>query len=160
MRHRTRLLRPGAGVIDLRRGGAGGARRAGRRSSRPGQAAAVGRLALDRRQLRPRDLGRLARPGVLRWQASAFVSPFEFPVDRVNAIHWPPPAASAKPDGDFCFELAGGDVVFGALVALDDKQAELDIPRIGRLQVRSLDRSIESIAGAAAPTSSIWGRTA
>ncbi len=44
-----------------------------------------------------------------------------------------------KPDGDFCFELAGGDILFGTLVALDDKQAELDIPRIGRLHV---ERSI------------------
>jgi len=75
------------------------------------------------------------RPGVLRWQAAAFVAPFEFPVSRVNAIHWPPPAALPKPAGDFCFELAGGDVVFGSLAALDDKGAELDVPRIGRLHV-------------------------
>ena len=33
-----------------------------------------------------------------------------------------------KPTGDFCFELAAGDVLFGSLVALDDKQAELDVP--------------------------------
>lgn len=32
-------------------------------------------------------------PGTLRWQAAAFVTPFEFQVDSVNAIHWPPPAA-------------------------------------------------------------------
>ena len=83
----------------------------------------------------PGDLDDSTRPGVFRWQASAFVSPFEFPVNRVNAIHWPPPAAIAKPHGDYCFELAGGDILFGTLVALDDKQAELDIPRIGRLQV-------------------------
>ena len=75
------------------------------------------------------------QPGVFRWQASAFVSPFEFPVNRVNAIHWPPPAAIASPEGDYCFELAGGDVLFGTLVALDDKGAVLDLPRIGRLQV-------------------------
>ena len=87
----------------------------------------------------PGDLVDSARPGVLRWQASAFVSPFEFPVDRINAIHWPPPAALPKPEGDYCFELAGGDVVFGTLVALDHKHAELEIPRIGRLR---LDRSI------------------
>ena len=87
----------------------------------------------------PGDLDDSTRPGVFRWQASAFVSPFEFPVNRVNAIHWPPPAALPKPEGDYCFELAGGDILFGTLVALDDKQAELDIPRIGRLQV---ERSI------------------
>jgi peroxiredoxin len=83
----------------------------------------------------PGDLDESTKPGVFRWQASAFVSSFEFPVNRVNAIHWPPPATIAKPEGDYCFELAGGDILFGTLVALDDKQAELDIPRIGRLRV-------------------------
>ena len=83
----------------------------------------------------PGDLDDSNKPGVFRWQASAFVSPFEFPVNRVNAIHWPPPADIARPEGDYCFELAGGDMLFGTLVALDDKQAVLDIPRFGRLQV-------------------------
>jgi peroxiredoxin len=77
-----------------------------------------------------------ARPGVLRWQAQGFVSPFEFSASRVSAVHWPPPAAMPKPGGDYCFELAGGDVLFGILVALDDKEAELDVPRIGRLHVQ------------------------
>ncbi len=74
-------------------------------------------------------------PGVLGWHAAGFVSPFEFPLTRVNAIHWPPPASLPKPSGDFCFELAAGDVLFGSLIALNDKEAELDVPRIGRLHV-------------------------
>ena len=53
-------------------------------------------------------------------------------MDRLNAVHWPPPATPPQPEGEFCFELAGGDVVFGALLALDDKSAEIDVPRIGR----------------------------
>ena len=36
------------------------------------------------------------RPGVLRWQAASFVSPFEFAVKDVNAIQWPPPATLAQ----------------------------------------------------------------
>jgi thiol-disulfide isomerase/thioredoxin len=76
-----------------------------------------------------------ARSGVLRWQASAFVSPFEFPLDRVNAVHWPPPQQVPKPTGDYCFELAGGDILFGTLISLDQKQAEISIPRLGRLRV-------------------------
>src|SRR5207253_4225375 len=60
-----------------------------------------------------------ARPGVLRWQAASFVSPFDFAVTEVNAIQWPPPAVLPKPTGDFCFELAGGDVLFGSLVDLN-----------------------------------------
>ncbi len=43
---------------------------------------------------------------------------------------------SHKPTGDFCFELAAGDVLFGSLLGLDDKKAELDMPRLGRLHVR------------------------
>ena len=83
----------------------------------------------------PGQLGDSTRAGVFRWQGSAFVSPFEFPATRINAIHWPPAKEGPKPDGDFCFELAGGDVVFGALIAMDDKQAELVVPRIGRLRI-------------------------
>src|SRR6266478_3491662 len=50
-----------------------------------------------------------AQPGMLRWQAGSFVSPFDFGVSEVNAIQWPAPAELSKPAGDFCFELAGGD---------------------------------------------------
>jgi len=82
--------------------------------------------------------GRIAdspRPGYLRWQAVDFVSPFEFSLSRVNAVHWTPPATPPRPSGDFCFGLAAGDVLFGSLAALDDKEVELDIPRIGRMHV-------------------------
>ncbi len=75
-------------------------------------------------------------PAVLRWQAASFVSPFDFAWNEVNAIQWPPPATQPKPTGDFCFELAAGDVLFGSLLALDDKQAELDVPRLGRIHIQ------------------------
>jgi hypothetical protein len=81
------------------------------------------------------ELAESSRSGVFCWQASGFVSPFQFLVNRVNAIHWPPPASAPKPSGDFCFELAGGDILFGALNALDRKQAELDISGLGRLHI-------------------------
>ncbi len=74
--------------------------------------------------------------GVLRWQAASFVAPFEFGIKDVNAIQWPPPATLDRPAGDFCFELAAGDVVFGSLLGLDDRQIELEIPRLGRIHVR------------------------
>jgi peroxiredoxin len=76
------------------------------------------------------------RPGVLRWRAQGFVAPFEFAINRVRVVHWPPPRVMTNPAGDFCFELAGGDVLFGSLLAFDDKQVELDVPRIGRLHVQ------------------------
>jgi hypothetical protein len=118
---------------------AGAAPRAASAADQPAAAAPPAVLHLTDGSFLPGSLVDTARPGVLRWQASSFVSPFDFPGDRVNAIHWPPPAVVPKPDGELCFELAGGDVVFGSLISLTEKQAELEIPRIGRLK---LDRSI------------------
>jgi len=77
------------------------------------------------------------RPGVIRWQPNGRVSPLEFPLSRLSAIHWPAPATWPKPGGDLCFELAGGDVLFGSMVAFDGKEAALDVPRVGRLHVRT-----------------------
>src|SRR5689334_1558563 len=31
-----------------------------------------------------------AEPGILRWQATPFVAPFDLFMSGVNAIHWPP----------------------------------------------------------------------
>ncbi len=74
--------------------------------------------------------------GSLRWQSAPLAAPREFAWKEVTAIQWPPPAAQPKPTGEFCFELAAGDVLFGSLLALDDRQAELDIPRLGRMRVQ------------------------
>ncbi|HEY2838352.1 MAG TPA: TlpA disulfide reductase family protein [Pirellulales bacterium] len=73
--------------------------------------------------------------GAIRWQARSFTSPFEFPVGSVNSIHYPLPAKPIKPDGDLCFELSGGDVLFGSLLKLDGTTAEIDAPPFGRLRV-------------------------
>ncbi len=82
------------------------------------------------------DIRASARPDVLRWQAASSGTASDFAWNEVNAIEWPPPATQPKPDGDFCFELAGGDVLFGSLLALDDQRAELDVPRLGRIHVQ------------------------
>ncbi len=76
--------------------------------------------------------------GMFRWQAEAFTSPFEFPRDEVLSIRFPAVEKSPKAVGALGFELSGGDVLFGSVVALDDKAAELDVARLGRLRV---DRS-------------------
>jgi peroxiredoxin len=77
-----------------------------------------------------------SQPGVLRWQAAPFVAPFEFAIRNVNTIQWPPPAKLDRPTGDFCFELAAGDVLFGSLIGIDEKKVELAIPRLGRIHVQ------------------------
>ena len=71
--------------------------------------------------------------GVFRWQPVEPDSPRDFAWKDVNAIEWPP--QPAQPTGDFRFELAAGDVLFGSLLALNEQQAELDVPRLGRVHV-------------------------
>ncbi len=80
----------------------------------------------------PRDSD---RPGTLRWQSPAFATPFDFSLDGVASIRFPVAEKGPRPAGAFGFELTGGDVLYGSLVALDDKAAELDVPKLGRLKV-------------------------
>jgi thiol-disulfide isomerase/thioredoxin len=82
------------------------------------------------------QLQNCSKPGVLCWQGDAFVVPFEFDMKRVNAAYFPDPIKPARPVGEYCFELASGDVVFGSLLNLTRDEAELDVPSVGRLHVR------------------------
>ena len=73
------------------------------------------------------------------------MTPFDFRLNAVNAVHWPPAATVPKPTGRYCFELVGGDLLFGELVGLEAELAVLDVPWSGRLhvrrsQVRRIDR--------------------
>ncbi len=68
---------------------------------------------------------------MFRWQAEAFTSPFEFPRDEVLSIRFPAIEKSPKAVGALGFELSGGDVLYGSLVNLDEKTAELDVARLG-----------------------------
>ena len=77
------------------------------------------------------------KAGNLRWRALGFVDPFDFPAAALTSIHWPPPAAAVRPDSEMSFDLAGGDLVFGRLVALGQKKVEIDAPGIGKI---TLDR--------------------
>ncbi len=74
-------------------------------------------------------------PRTLRWQAPAFSTPFDFAATGVGAVYWPAPPRLPEPEGDWAFELAGGDALFGGLIALDDEAAELETTRLGRLRI-------------------------
>jgi peroxiredoxin len=100
-------------------------------------------LSLDDNGFAAGDLAPSDKPGVVCWQAAGFVAPFEFKLGRVNAVHWTPAEKPVKPKGEFCFELGGGDVVFGTLAGLNASEAQLELPRIGRMHVeRSAIRRI------------------
>jgi thiol-disulfide isomerase/thioredoxin len=78
------------------------------------------------------------RAGELCWQGTSFVEPFDFKLGVVESVQFPAPAAGepVRPAALSCFELAGGDVLFGALVELDDQTAVVDAPELGRFHIR------------------------
>src|SRR5208337_3080340 len=83
----------------------------------------------------PGELIASSQPDLIRWQSTAFTAPFDLPLKAVTAVHFSVPAELPTATGDYCFELAGGDVVFGSLLAMNDMEAELEIARLGRLHV-------------------------
>ena len=107
-------------------------------------------LTLDDGGFAAGELADCDRPGILRWQAAGFVSPFEFKLARVNAVHWAPDEKPAKAEGEYCFELGAGDVVFGTLASLDSGIVQIDVPRIGACRC-SVHRSAGFIGGERVP---------
>jgi len=85
----------------------------------------------------------------LRMQGSAFAAPLDFPLGAVSAVSFlerrgPRP----RPDGLYCLELEGGDVLSGALVGLSNQEARLDVPGPGLLRVhRSAIQRISHLRG-------------
>lgn len=82
------------------------------------------------------ELKKSASPDVVRWQGTSFTLPFEFSRHVVNAVHYPRMAEPPKPTGEYCFELAAGDVLFGDLINLTNDQAELEVARFGRIHLK------------------------
>ena len=84
----------------------------------------------------PGELKGSEQPSVLRWQSSRCTQPFEFSLGGVNAVQYLVPSKLPKPTGEYCLELAAGDVLFGELLALTDEAAEVEVARLGRLHVK------------------------
>ncbi|HEY1602929.1 MAG TPA: TlpA disulfide reductase family protein [Pirellulales bacterium] len=76
---------------------------------------------------------------VLVWQSAAFASPLRFPINKVRSVHFPVTDRTLQPQGEYCFELAGGDTLFGTLVELNGPEAVIDSPALGKLHI---DRSV------------------
>ncbi len=75
---------------------------------------------------------------LLRWQCSAATEPFDFLLSSVSGVYFPLPKEPAQAAGDFCVELAGGDLVFGSVANLTNKELVLKSPLLGTLHI---DRS-------------------
>ncbi len=78
--------------------------------------------------------------GLVAWHADDAVAPYRFPLSSVSVVHFAHRQAR-EPDGDFCAELFGGDVLFGTLVGLSDDAVELETAALGLLR---FDRRILS----------------
>ena len=74
-------------------------------------------------------------PGVVRWRVPSFVAPFDFSLKEVDAVYYPVPPDLPKAAGEYCFELKGGDVLFGSLLEWNAAEVVLDVPPGGPLHV-------------------------
>ena len=117
------------------------------RARRPGPAAR--RAPPEERRLRRRaTLDSEPSPNVLRWQATAFVGPVRLRHRRRQLPSISPSRrACPGPTGDYCFELAGGDVLFGSLVGLDDERGRAGGAAPRADSTSSARRSAGSTAG-------------
>ncbi len=84
----------------------------------------------------PGELKSSEQPTVLRWQSTRFLRPFEFSLNGVAAVQFVIPSTLPKPTGEYCLELAAGDVLFGELLSLTDDVAEVEVARFGRVHVK------------------------
>lgn len=83
----------------------------------------------------PGELKGSDQPDVWRWESPQFTQPFDFLMNGISEAHFVVPPTSPKPVGEYCFELSGGDVLFGELLGITDDTAELDAARFGRVHV-------------------------
>jgi len=77
-------------------------------------------------------------PAEIVWQGDGFVRPLRFPLGVVHSLQYPLPAVRAQLPGPYCFELSGGDMLSGELISLDEREAVLEIPALGKI---TLERS-------------------
>lgn len=102
----------------------------------PEVAAANPILHLINGDVAPGRLQDSSDPETIRWQCAPFTKPFDFNISGISAVHFPQPKQQPKATGEYGFELAGGDVLFGSLLSLNDKEVVIDSPTFGKLNLR------------------------
>lgn len=76
------------------------------------------------------------QPDIIRWQSESFLNPFDFQRGHVAAIHFPVGDEQIPATGEYCFELQGGDLVFGKLKSLTADELELELDHFGPAHVK------------------------
>lgn len=71
--------------------------------------------------------------GAIGWQSPLFTQPLSFSLGGVVSVHFPNSGKPAQPEGNYCVELADGDVLFGALIGIDDKSVIIEASKFGRM---------------------------
>ncbi len=71
----------------------------------------------------------------IAWQGDGFAKPLKFPLNAIHSVQYPQPTERAPVVGPYGFELSGGDTLVGQLISLDDREAVLEIPPIGKVTV-------------------------
>ncbi len=88
----------------------------------------------------------------LRWQGAAFAAPLALPLSAISTVSFPlHPGATGRlhPNSPYCLELDGGDVLFGTLLGLSEKECRFDAAGLGVLHVeRSAIQRIVHSSGA------------
>ena len=73
--------------------------------------------------------------GSLRWQSTAATQAFDFPASQISAVHFAPKQEQLPTEGEYCFELSGGDRLFGDLIGLTEDHVEISAPPLGTIQL-------------------------
>ncbi len=72
----------------------------------------------------------------LAWQGTEFTSPFQFPLSVVQAVVFPQATTPQSSSGMFCFELLGGDVLYGTLKGVTADRVEIAETTFGDMVIR------------------------
>ena len=71
----------------------------------------------------------------LRWRSRFFTKPFEFPLSGVSTAQFPVVSPRPKPVGEYCFELTGGDVLYGEVLGFSESSLLIEAADAGTIHV-------------------------
>ncbi|TWU47300.1 Thiol-disulfide oxidoreductase ResA [Rubripirellula tenax] len=79
-----------------------------------------------------------SRNDTVAWQHPDFAAPFEFPTDKLLGLSFPVPDDVRAAEGTHCFELVGGDRLYGTIVGIDQGSIKLQGKEWGSITIDRL----------------------